>query len=190
MYDDQNINEKLLKGCLEKQPKSQRALVDRYSGYLFATCKRYLNDEELARDLLQESLIKIFKNLDKFDKQKGSFKSWITTITIRLCLSKLQKNKMTIVSLNEELDTEANLIDSSQLDHLDTRYLIEMISELPDGYREVFNMFAIDGYSHAEIAEYLNITTDVSRTRLLRARKKLKIRIEKLNNEEIWVKSI
>lgn len=189
MYNDQYIDEKILEGCLRKHPKSQRALVDKYSGYLLGICRRYMKDGEAAKDLVQESLIKIFKNLYRFDNNKGNFKSWITTITIRLCLSKLRKNRMVIVSIDEDLDSDVTLMDTRQLDNLHTKYLVDMISELPDGYREVFNMFAIDGYSHAEIAEYLNITTDVSRARLVRARKKLKIKIEKLKNEELWVKS-
>lgn len=190
MTNDQNIHESILLGCLKKQPKSQRALVDTYSSYLFATCKRYLNEDEAARDIVQESLIKIFHNLESYDRSKATFKSWITTITIRLCLSKLHKNRFVIVSIDEDLDSDMSLVDTGQLDNMETGYLLEMIRELPDGYREVFNMFAIDGYTHADIAELLDITTDVSRARLVRARKKLKAKIEKLNKEELWVKSI
>ena len=189
MHNDQKSEEKILDGCLRRQPKSQRALVDKYSGYLFVTCKRYMNHVEVARDLVQDSLVKIFKNLNKFDQKKASFKSWITTITIRLCLSKLEKNRMTIVSIHDCFDSDVSVVDTGPLDNLHTTYLLDMISELPDGYREVFNMYAIDGYAHAEIAEYLKITTDVSRARLVRARKKLRIKIEKLNNEELWVKT-
>jgi len=191
LHNDQHIDENILKGCLKRQPKSQRALVDKYAGYLLATCKRYMNNDETAKDLVQDSLIKIFKNLDKFDKRKGSFKSWVTTVTIRLCLSKLKKRKLEILYLDSE--TKSSFLDSSfqiGLDSLETSYLIDMIKALPDGYREVFNMYAIDGYSHADIADHLNITPDVSRVRLTRARKKLKIKIENLKNEELWVNSI
>ena len=149
-----------------------------------------MNNDEVAKDLLQDSLVKIFKNLQKFDRNKGSFKSWITTISIRLCLSKLQINRMTVVSIDDDMDSDISFSNTSQLDNLHAAYLIEMIKELPEGYREVFNMFAIDGYTHAEIAQHLQITPDVSRARLVRARKKLMIKIEKLKNEELWVLSL
>jgi len=164
--------------------------VDKYSGYLLVTCKRYLNDDESAKDLVQDSLVKIFKNLEKFDKNKGSFKSWITTISIRLCLTRLQKKNLEILSIDhpetESISSESQLA----LDSMHTKYLIEMIKELPDGYREVFNLAAIDGYSHTEIAEHLHITEDISRARLSRARKKLRVKIENLNKQELWVNSI
>jgi len=119
-------------------------------------------------------LVKIFKNLEKFDKDKGDFKSWITTITIRLCLTKLKKKKLKVLSIDDYLETDSLVsVDQLALDNMHTSYLIQVIKELPDGYREVFNMAAIDGYSHAEIAEQLNITEQVSRARLSRARKKI-----------------
>jgi len=189
--NDQHIDERILNGCLNKQPKSQRALVDKYAGYLLATCKRYMKDSETARDLVQDSLIKIFKNLDKFDSKKGNFKSWITTISIRLCLSKLKKQNLIVLILDSHVES-TSLATSIQfsLDNLDTAYLLDMIMELPNGYREVFNLYVIDGYSHAEIAELLNISSDLSRSRLVRARNKLKSKIVKLKKEELWINSI
>ena len=97
---------------------------------------------------------------------------------------------MTVVSIGDDMDSDISFSNTSQLDNLNAAYLIEMIIELPEGYREVFNMFAIDGYTHAEIAQHLQITPDVSRARLVRARKKLMIKIEKLKNEELWVNTI
>lgn len=150
-----------------------------------------MNNDEIAKDLVQDSLIKIFKNLEKFDKDKGNFKTWITTITIRLCLSKLQKKHLQFLSIDDHLESE-NLSSKHQLalDNMHTSYLIELIKELPDGYREVFNLAAIDGYNHKEIAEQLNITEEISRARLSRARKKLKMKIENHKKQELWINSI
>jgi len=182
--------EKILKGCLKKQSKFQRALVEQYSGHLLVICKRYLNNDESAKDLVQDSLIKIFKNLKKFDKEKGSFKSWITTISIRLCLSKLQKNNLQVLSLNQTKTEPIFAENQLALDSINTEYLLNMIMELPDGYREVFNLAIIDGYSHLDISKLLNISEEVSRSRLSRARKKLRSKIENLTKKELWVNSI
>ena len=182
---------KILEGCLNKDAKSQRALVDKYASYLLITCKRYMNNDESAKDLVQDSFIKIFKNLEQYDANKGEFKSWITTLSIRLCLSKLRKRNLEVLSMDSDEDQILLSEDSRlTLDSIETKYLIEMIKELPDGYREVFNLAAIDGYSHKEIAEHLGIKEEISRTRLARARKKLRTKIENLNKEELWVNSI
>ena len=181
----------ILNGCHKKQAKYQRALVDQYSGYLLATCKRYLNDDEYAKDLVQESLVRIFKNLDSYNPKKGSFPSWITTIAIRLCLTKLRKKRVQFVSI--ESSEEPELIEGNSemiLDKMESAYLIRMVRELPDSYRVVFNMSAIDGFSHREIAEQLDITEEASRSRLTRARCMLKTKINHLNKQELWVNSI
>lgn len=181
----------ILDGCRKRQSKYQRALVKQYSGYLFGTCKRYLKDDNYAKDLVQESLVRIFQNLDKYDAEKGSFPAWITTIAVRLCLNKLNKKKIFVVTIEDNSESDA-LVDNSEfiLDKLASEYLVEMIRELPDGYREIFNMAAIDGFSHAEIAKHFEITEETSRARLSRARLMLRTKIIHLNNQELWTSSI
>ena len=184
IYDIKEI----IDGCLKQRPKYQRALVDQYSGLLFSICKRYLNDTDFARDMVQESLIRIFKNLEKFDPYKGTFATWITTISVRLCLTKLRKKKLSIISIQDQ--EEHDKLESNTeyvLDKLETSYLLEMVQELPDGYRAVFNMAAIDGFSHADIAQQLDINEEASRSRLSRAKAMLRKRIIKLNQQELWV---
>lgn len=182
--------EDILSGCQKKQAIYQRALVDQFSGYLHATCKRYMNDDGYAKDLVQESLIKIFKNIDKYDPAKGSFQTWITTITVRSCLSKLKKKKIATLSIDHPASETVSTNRQLAIDQLQTKYLIEMIKELPDGFREVFNLAVIDGYSHSEIAKQLNITEENSRSRLTRARRTLRKKINNLTNQELWVNSI
>lgn len=181
----------ILNGCMKKQSKYQRALVDQYSGYLYATCKRYMNDEGYAKDMVQESLVRIFKNLDKYDADKGSFQAWITTIAVRVCLSKMRKKNIQLSSIDESINPE--IIRKSSVEMLEatgTEYLLKMVQELPDGYREVFNMAAIEGYAHAEIATKLNITETTSRTWLTRGRRILRNKINNLNKQELWANSI
>ncbi len=183
--------QEILDGCRQKQAKYQRALVDTYAGYLHSTCRRYMNDDSSTKDLVQESMIRIFGNLEKYDPKKGNFKGWITTITIRLCLNKLKEKNLLVLGLDNHpgadfVTNESQLV----LDKMQTDFLLEMIKELPDGYRTVFNMAAIDGFSHSEIADFLNITELSSRTRLSRARRILRHKINNLSKQELWVNSI
>lgn len=187
--DNKYTIEEILKGCLRKQSRYQRALVDQYSGMLLVICKRYLNDNDLAKDLVQDSLMKIFKNLDKYDSKLASFESWISTITIRLCLSSLSKNKLRVINAEQGFNASRNF-SVSNLENLETEYLLKMIMELPGGYREVFNLYVIDGFSHDDIADMLNISKDLCRARLSRAKKILRKKIDRLKIEERWVNSI
>lgn len=183
--------EDLIRGCLKKQPRHQRALVDKYSGFLLAICNRYLRDGNYAKDVLQDSMIRIFQNLDKYKSEKGSFESWITTIAINQCLSKLKKNKIALLDLDTCSSSESTLtVDSGLLDNHDTELLLNLIAELPDTYRAVFNMAAIDGYSHKEIAAILGINISASRSRLNRAKNILKERVNTLQKNESWVNTI
>ncbi len=190
MQSIDNIQE-IIQGCLKKQSRYERALVNKFSGLLYAICKRYMRETEYAKDLLQESLMRIFKNLDKYNAELGSFESWITTITIRQCLTKLNKRKLAVLDIDSFQSSEASVgMDTELLDNHDTKILLRLIGELPDGYRLVFNMAAIDGYSHKEIADTLNINISASRSRLNRAKNILKQRVLTLQNNESWVNTI
>ena len=183
--------QKILTGCLNEEPRFQRALVDQYSGLLYAICCRYLRQKEEARDILQESLLRIFQNLDKYDKAKGSFEAWTTTVVIRLCLNKLSKKKLDLVSDEEILSRQASYeIESDILSNYDMEQLTKFVTELPESYRVVFNLSAIDGYAHKEIAKLIGITEVASRTRLNRAKNILKDRITRLIKTESWVDTI
>jgi len=184
-----NIQE-IITGCLKEQPKYQRVLVEKYSGLLYSICLRYMKDQGFANDCLQESLMRIFQNLDKYSFKKGSFEAWITTITIRHCLSKLSKKKLTIISTDEIQANSNHTLETDFLDAFETELLMDMIADLPDGYRSVFNLAAIDGYSHKEISELLGIQIVASRTRLNRAKKILREKVLLLKKNESWVNTI
>lgn len=180
--------QEIISGCLKGKPKFQKALVKQHSGFLYAICCRYINDAEFARDALQETLMLIFKNLDKYQESKGAFEPWITTIAISHCLNKLKKKNLTIVPLEMESKVEQSYDGEKEiLDRMDLVHIIELISELPLKYRVVFNLAAIDGYSHAEIAELLSISEVNSRVNLNRAKSILRKRLLKLQKNEKWV---
>lgn len=158
---------------------------------MYAICHRYLKNSEDAKDALQECFMRIFQNLGKYSFDKGSFEKWITTITIRHCLTKLDRKKISIVSSEDISNYQKSYdIESEILDKCDRMHLTKLISDLPDGYRAVFNLAAIDGHSHKKIAELLGINVLTSRVRLNRAKKILRERVISFKKNESWVNTI
>ncbi len=158
----------LIEGCKRRDQHAQRFLYEHFSGKMFALCCRYIKDKMEAEDVLITSFTKIFERIDQF-KNEGSFEGWIRRIVVNESLTYLRKNKSMyletdIEAADRELDYEAL---ESQLQAED---LLKMIAELPAGYRIVFNMYSIDGYSHKEIADQLGITESTSKSQLSRAR--------------------
>jgi len=155
-----------------KERKAQRALVDCISPYLFTICRRYAVNTEDAKDILQDALILIFKNIEKFDSDPKGFKPWISKITVNVALSRFRKS----YNVNEWYPGELILHpyqEAKILDQLQAEDILELINRLPVLQKQVFNLFIVDGYSHAEISEMLGIKLSHSRTVLTRARKRI-----------------
>ena len=181
----------MIEGCCQNNPQSQRALVNQFSGLIYIICKRYLKNESDVKDAMQESLLRIFKNISKFDSRKGELKAWISTISIRHCLSELKKKKLEVISFDKvEYLNDSALVDADIMDKFNEDDLVEMISQLPDMYRIIFNLAEIDGYSHKEISSILNISITASRSRLNRAKNILKKKFKTSINSKTWVRSI
>ncbi|MGB3466107.1 MAG: sigma-70 family RNA polymerase sigma factor [Cyclobacteriaceae bacterium] len=160
--------EKLITGCLKGKTWAQKALYDRYSSLLLAICIRYLKDRNDAEDVMIQGFMKVYSNLHKF-RGEGSFEGWIKRIIVNDCLSYIRKNRSMYVET--EIEKAENNPDCSFLDkNLEVDDLMAMIGKLPSGYRTVFNLYAIEGYSHAEIAEQLEISVNTSKSQLSRAR--------------------
>ncbi|TVP48801.1 MAG: sigma-70 family RNA polymerase sigma factor [Mongoliibacter sp.] len=165
----------LLRGCLRAERKAQQQLYEQYSGKFLAICIRYVKDRDLAEDVMIEGFMKIFEKLTQFE-EKGSFEGWMKRIIVTQSLLTLRNNK----NLNMEvtMDSTLQVADTIyELKHLETAELMELIKELPVGYRTVFNLYAVEGYSHAEIADLLGITESTSKSQLNRARNVLKQKI-------------
>ncbi len=177
--------QEIIAGCRKGQPNCQRALLDLYSDRLYAICIRYLKDRERAKDTLQESLIKAFKYFDSYDESKASLITWMTTITIRLCVSRLNKKRLHLVSIDDVYHEDV-IIETTALDDLQNQDLVKLIQELPAGYSEIFNLAVVDGFTHKEIAELLGINVGASRSRLSRAKEILRKKIILLENLEQW----
>lgn len=166
---------KLIQKCKQQDREAQETVYRQYAGKLFTLCLKYSSSHEEAEDNLQDGFLKIFGKIDQF-KGKGSFEGWMTRIMINTTLKKYQNRSMFLVSIDEEhLEAPEVEIDEEKVSG---DFLIQIIQELPDSYRLVFNLYAMDGYSHKEIAEMLQISVGTSKSNLARARQKLKERIE------------
>ena len=170
----------LINDCKNNNRKAQEQLYRLYSGKLFAVCLKYSRNYAEAQDNLQDGFLIIFQKIRQYSF-KGSFDGWLKRVMINNVLQ--QYRQQTFLSLvNEDIaeDYEIELDD----DEISLDYLLKIIQELPDRYRLVFNLYVIDGYSHAEIAEMLNINIGTSKSNLARGRMILKEKIEQLKNEE------
>ena len=146
----------------------QEMLYQRFSSRMYAVCLRYCKDAEEARDLLQDGFVKIFKNLKKF-RSEGSFEGWIRRIFVNTAIEHFRKShKISYVPQPQEMLIEDAAC--SVLDHLAAKDIIKMIQELSPGYRQVFNMHVIEGYSHKDIGDILGITEGTSKSQLARAK--------------------
>ncbi|MEP0985517.1 sigma-70 family RNA polymerase sigma factor [Ekhidna sp.] len=173
--------EELLEGCRKGKSSAQRSLYDRLAPKMLGVCLRYIRDREEAEHVMIGGIVKVFEKLDQF-KSEGSFEGWVRRIIVNDCLMYIRKNRN--MSLQTEIENVSNSPNLSVMeDALDQADLLKMIGELPVGYRTVFNLYAIEGYSHAEIAKQLDINENTSKSQLSRARKWLQARLAELEQE-------
>ncbi len=170
--------EKLIQKCKKQDIKAQEELYRLYAQRLFGVCLKYSTNYQQAEDNLQDGFITIFKKISQY-QDKGSFEGWMKRIIINTALQKYRKEKYLDI-INEDLLEEQEIeIDEEDLP---VDFLLKLIQELPPRYREVFNLYVLDGYSHKEISALLNISQGSSKSNLARARGILKERIESHHN--------
>lgn len=159
--------------------QSQRALYEQFAGKMYGVCMRYARNPSDAADILQEGFVKVFSKLEQFQFQ-GSFEGWIRRIMVNTALRAYQKQRYEQESFGYETLPESP-VDPDAVAALSEAELLSLIRELPDGYRAVFNLVAIEGFSHAEAAEMLGIQESTSRSQLTKARRWLCDQIERIN---------
>lgn len=160
----------MVKACLRGKRRAQEELYQRFSVMVFRTCLRYSIDEDEANDLLQETFIKAFSKLNHF-KGEGALGGWLRRVAVNICLEKIRKKnavrKLEIVYEEED----AQFSGSDEIFHnMDLEVLLAKIQALPVGFRTVFNLYAVDGYTHVQIAQELNISEGTSKSQYSRAR--------------------
>ncbi len=178
-----NVSENdLIEGCIGGDRKMHELLYERFSPKMYAVCLRYASSPDDAQDLLQEGFIKIFRNLDKFRKE-GSFEGWIRRVFVNTSIEHYRKK----VNLNSIGEKEEKLIEDSSwniLDQMAEKDIIELVQELSPGYRSVFNMYVIEGFSHKEIGDIMGISEGTSKSQLARAKSILQKRVADFLNEK------
>lgn len=173
--------EALIHGCVRKEPGAQKELYERFSAKMYGLCYRYVKNAMEAEDVLVTAFMKVFDKIHQF-KHDGSFEGWIRRIVVNESLTFLRRNRALYLEADlERADREPDY--ASLGDHLEAEELLAMIQELPTGYGIVFNLYAIDGYSHKEIAEQLGISENTSKSQLSRARTYL----QKMLIERDWI---
>ncbi len=170
----------LIEGCIREERSCQEELFRRYAGKLLSICRRYARHEMEAEDLLQDTLVRVFNKLDKF-KFEGSFEGWLRKIAVHTALKNRHKSSFQKeeIGIREEYE-QKHQVEPEAISHLSEEELLQLIRELPEGYRIIFNLYAIEGYSHREIAEMIGIKESTSRSQLVKARNMLKQKIQAL----------
>lgn len=162
--------------CVKGNPRAQRMLFDRFSSKMLGVCLRYGKDSEQAEDILQDGFVKVFTKLKDF-KNEGSLEGWIRRVMVNTALDQIRKNGKTLGDVSVD-DVQYKIENNDHIaEQLMAEDLLKLINSMPDGYKVVFNMFAIEGYTHNEIADTLGISESTSKSQYSRARAYLRERI-------------
>lgn len=174
--------EELIKGCISSEPQAQKEVYERYASAMMGLCMRYTGNRDSAQDLLHDGFIKVFTKIDTY-AGAGSFAGWIRKIFITTALEFLRANNALRFSLDvESVADRLEDANTSAFERLSADELLACVARLPDGFRTIFNLHAIEGYSHVEIAQMLNIQESTSRSQYFRARQILQKSVTCLNN--------
>ncbi|MFM2225748.1 MAG: hypothetical protein RJA07_1950 [Bacteroidota bacterium] len=186
MTETNNIQDysELIEGCKNNNRKFQEKLYQTFCGKMFAVCLRYAHTHEDAEDIMQEGFAKVFKNITQY-RSEGSFEGWIRRIFVHTAIEIYRKNaKMfPIVELTPTRDVQN--INSNAIDNMSADELLKMVQSLSTGYRTVFNLYAIEGFTHKEIGIMLGINEGTSKSQMSRARLLLQNMIEDSSKKKL-----
>ena len=175
----------IIAGCKEQKREAQKMLYEIYARKMYSICLRYSSDADSAQDLLQDGFMKTFSNINSF-QERGSFEGWLKRIFINLALENLRKKK-NIIETSDDLQNLPDMMDDSTEDSdmykISETELLNMVQSLPRGYSAVFNLYAIEDYSHKEIAEMMGISEGTSRSQYVRARQILQDKVKQYIKE-------
>lgn len=182
--------EQIIEGCKSQKRDAQKALYETHARTMYGICLRYSVDEHAAKDLLQDGFMKVYASISSYES-RGSFEGWMKRIFINLSLERIRKRKTTNFNNPEDIQNlpEEDLKDPFDEDRaalISADELLEMVQKLPEGYATVFNLYAVEDYSHKEIAKMLGISEGTSRSQYLRARQALQTMVkEYLEKDEV-----
>lgn len=177
----------LVRRCRAGEPGGRQEMYETYAGRVLAVCRRYIRDADRARDLVHDTFLKAWESLDRFrPRRAGSLGAWLCQIAVHLTVDELRRGRHFLEIPDQVRDDEEGVrhgahepgpeeppVDPDRLRQIPVEELIELIASLPEGYRTVFNLFCLDGYTHREIAQLLGITEKTSQTQYFKARRRL-----------------
>mgnify|MGYP006283374131 CR=1 FL=1 len=166
-------DEELIEGCRNHDRKFQELLYEKYAKKMYGICLSYAKDRTMAQEILQDGFIKVFNKINGFRKE-GSLEGWIRRIITNTALDHLRKKSKLYEFFDENSEVEEERLDNSILDNIHADGIFKLIKQLPEGAKAVFNLYAVEGYTHREIAEKLEITEGTSKSQFKRARSLLK----------------
>ncbi len=173
--------EDIIRGCKKKKTSAQRELFDRFSPRMLGVCRRYVSSIPDAEDIMVNGFMKVFDKINQY-RGEGSFEGWMIRIMVNESLTYIRRNRN--MSVEVSLDKAGGEVDyDTAKDILMEEEVLRMIDELPVGYRTVFNLYVMEGYSHKEISEMLNISTGASKSQLSRAKSLLRSQIAQFQQE-------
>ncbi len=172
-----SINLNLIKECISDNRTAQKQLYDMYRIKMYTLCLRYMSNKLDAEDMMQEGWIKVFRQIKTYDPNRGNFYSWIKRIFINTNLEFLRKKRLQFEEVSDNIALSTNL-SNKPLHDMSVQELVKMLQSLPNGYRSVFNLYVLEGYTHKEIGEILNISPNTSKTQLMKAKKIMQAKIQ------------
>jgi RNA polymerase sigma factor (sigma-70 family) len=160
--------EHIINGCRDRNPLAQKELYETFKSKMFGICLRYAGNYDDAQDILQDGFLKVFEKIDQFGF-KGAFEGWVRRIMVNTALERFRTNYQ-VININDNLKEVDHEHTGDFTSDIDARELMRFVQELSPKYRMVFNLYAIEGYSHKEIGEMLGISEGTSKSNLSRAR--------------------
>lgn len=167
-YIGKYTEDELINKCIIGDRSAQRALYNHYAPKMFAICLRYAKDYHTAEDILQDAFVKVFRNIAKF-RREGSFEGWLRRIFVNTSIE-YYRRQVHLYPIVDSEDKPIDIEDEAAFDHLDEQDLLNMVNSLSPGYKTVFNLYCIEGYSHKEIGKLLGVSEGTSKSQLARAK--------------------
>jgi RNA polymerase sigma factor (sigma-70 family) len=178
MQVDLYKEEEIIRGCQRNDRKYQEILYRRFSRRMYGICQSYAGDRALAQDMLHDAFIKVFRTIKSF-KMDGSLEGWIRRVVTNTAIDHLRKQQKMDHYINDEMEDFQEPQQAPITAEISSQEILNQVARLPDGARAIFNLYALEGYSHKEIAEQLNISEGTSKSQFNRARTLLKQWVER-----------
>lgn len=171
--------QQLVIDCKRKDPEAEKKLFFQFAPKVLTLCRRYITDEHRAQDMMQECFIQVFEKINKYDPSKGEFGAWLFRVSTNVVLKYLRNSKNDLPTVYMDVLPEGDEITEIGFEYINPETILKSVRELPSGYRTILNLFIFENWSHHEISQSLNISESTSRSQLARAKKMLKIILEK-----------